>query len=382
MIKLSVIIPTKNRQKYCIAAIEQILQLNLQDIEIIVQDNSEDDSLRNNIANLCASNIIYNYHPGTLSFVDNFSEPLSYARGQYVCMIGDDDGLLPNIENIINFSIEKDIDAIIPSLDIVYFWPSVNPFIHKGENGYMYATKKKCNFKYVDVHDGLLALMRSGGQDYQELNIPRVYHGIVKLSRLRDVRNYTGCYFDGLSPDIYMAVALSFVCKKVIRLNFPVTISGICPRSGSSDSATGKHTGELKDAPHFNGHESYKWDCKAPYIYSVESIWAETVLHALHNFNREDIYALFSVRALDSICYGLYPQFRNRIIRHAKEFGVSKLMLILTYKIYELKKFLQPRWRILIARTLKRDEITKTYYDLPTILHAYKKVKDLPSFMP
>ena len=380
MIKLSVIIPTKDRQKYCIAAIKQILQLNLQDIEIIVQDNSNVDSLRNDIASLCASNIIYNYHPGTLSFVDNFSEPLSFSHGEYVCMIGDDDGLLPNIEKIIDFSIENGIDSIIPSLDIVYFWPSETPLRANGEHGYMYASWKRCNYKYVSPKEGLLSLMKRGGQGYQDMNIPRVYHGIVKRSKIDEVKNITGKYFDGLTPDIYMAVALSLVCRKVIRLNFPVTISGICPRSGSSDSATGKHTGELKDAPHFKGHASYTWDPKAPYIYSVESIWAETVLHALHNFKREDLYAVFSVRYLDSMCYGMYPQFRDRILNHASQYGISKCSLLLTFKMWQIKKYIKLRVKGLVMRTIKRSERAKTFMNVNNIQQAYEILKGLPRF--
>lgn len=368
--KLSIIIPTKNRQKYCIAAVQQIMQLNLKDIEIIIQDNSDDDSLNEYIQKLDSNEIIYNYHPGILSFVDNFSEPISLAKGEYVCIIGDDDGILSNISRVVDFAIKNDIDAIIPSLDIVYFWPSDTPLIERGETGYMYWANKKCNYKYINIEKGLNSLMAQGGQGYQDLNIPRVYHGVVKLSKLNEVKKMTGRYFDGLTPDIYMAVALSFVCRKVIRLNFPITISGICPRSGSSDSATGKHTGELKDAPHFRGHSLYEWDAKAPYIYSVESIWAETVLHALHNFKREDLYSKFSVRLLDSLCYGQYPQFRGRVVCHAKEFGISKLNLVITYKMYKFFGYLKLRFKGLVMRTLKITERAKTSYNVSSILDA------------
>lgn len=378
--KLSVIIPTKNRQKYCIAAIKQIMQLNLKDVEIIIQDNSDDDSLYEYIKELDPNKIIYNYHPGLLSFVDNFSEPISFAKGEYICMIGDDDGLLSNISKVVDFAITNEIDAIIPSLDIVYFWPSDKPLIKNGETGYMYWANKKCHYKYINTDRGLNSLMTKGGQGYQDLDVPRVYHGVVKLSKLNEIKEITGRYFDGLTPDIYMAVALSFVCKRVVRMNFPITISGICPRSGSSDSATGKHTGELKDAPHFRGHVSYEWDAKAPYIYSVESIWAETVLHALHNFKRNDLYSKFNVKFLDSMCYGLYPQFRERIILHAKEFGISKLNLIYTYEKYKLLSYLKLRFKGLIMRTIKIPERAKTSYNVSSIIEASVFLKKTNNF--
>jgi len=97
---LSIIIPTRNRQKYCKAAVSQILDHHWDNVEVCVQDNSEDDSLREWVNSLHTDKVVYNYHPGTLSFVDNFSEAVSLAHGDYLCMIGDDDGVLPSILNL------------------------------------------------------------------------------------------------------------------------------------------------------------------------------------------------------------------------------------------------------------------------------------------
>ena len=319
--KLSIIIPTKDRGRYCISAIRQILSLGLADMELIIQDNSTKDDLRNEIERLQSDQIVYNYHSGVLSFVDNFSEPLSFAKGDYICMIGDDDGILPDIMDVVNRAITEDIDAIIPSLDATYIWPSEKSIIHGAESGCLFYGNYSCKSEYVDIEKGLRQLLNKAGQDYQSQNIPRLYHGIVKRERIEDIRKRSGSYFEGLTPDIYMSVALCFVCKKVLRLKFPVTISGICPRSGSSDSVTGKHTGELKDAPHFKGHINYVWDEKAPYIYSVESIWGETVLHALKKWYKDAYYDMFRVDVLDANCYSKYPQFRKRLLEHARKYN-------------------------------------------------------------
>ena len=49
---LSILIATKNRQKYCLSAVESILMLSDDNIEVIVQDNSDDTNLENLISNL------------------------------------------------------------------------------------------------------------------------------------------------------------------------------------------------------------------------------------------------------------------------------------------------------------------------------------------
>lgn len=314
---LSIVIPTKNRQQYCLAAVKQIISLNLDKTQVVIQDNSDDRSLEKNLKQVIENGKVkYHYREGVISFVDNFSEAVSLCDGEYICMIGDDDGILPNITQVVNTAKERNIDCVIAGLNAVYVWPSNNPIVKGGENGYLCLSYIKKEEKSVNPQKGLKQLIKNAGQDYQNLDLPRVYHGIAKRERLEEIRNIAGNYFKGLTPDIFIAVALASVCKNVIRINYPITISGICPRSGSSDSATGKHTGELRNAPHFRGHINYEWDKKVPAVYSVESIWAETALHALRTFNHNKLYDEFNVGLLDAICLKKYPQFSSIIKTH------------------------------------------------------------------
>ena len=308
---LSIIIPTKNRQKYCLAAIRQILSLNLSEIEICIQDNSDTDILRNEISSITSENIVYNYHEGVLSFVDNFSEAVSLSHGEYLCMIGDDDGILPSIMDMVRFMKGKGIDSLIPSLGAVYYWPSDNPIVANGEKGVLTLSYLRSKARYTNSQKALLKLLKGAVQNYTSLDMPRLYHGIVKKTCLEDIKEQTGKYFDGLTPDIYMAVALSFVCKKTLRIDTPITISGICPTSGSNDSATGKHTGKLEDAPHFKGHTDYHWDEHIPAFYSVDTIWAETLMQALTMFKRDDLKSKFNMPLFEIICLKKYPEYRG-----------------------------------------------------------------------
>ena len=350
---LSIIIPTKNRQKYCLAAIRQILSLNLSEIEICIQDNSDTDILRNEISSIASENIVYNYHEGVLSFVDNFSEAVSLSHGEYLCMIGDDDGILPSIMDMVRFMKGKGIDSLIPSLGAVYYWPSDNPIVANGEKGVLTLSYLRSKARYTNYQKALLKLLKGAVQNYTSLDMPRLYHGIVKKTCLEDIKEQTGKYFDGLTPDIYMAVALSFVCKKTLRIDTPITISGICPTSGSNDSATGKHTGKLEDAPHFKGHTDYHWDEHIPAFYSVDTIWAETLMQALTMFKRDDLKSKFNMSLFEIICLKKYPEYENIIKEHAKKEFVSiismkKQNLFLRLKILKKKILnkLNPKFKI------------------------------------
>lgn len=336
---LSIVIPTKNRQKYCLAAINQIISLNIKNVEICIQDNSDTDLLRNDISTLACDDIVYNYHHGILSFVDNFSEAVSLAHGEYMCMIGDDDGILPSIIEVVEHMKKNEIDSVIPSLGAVYFWPSENPIVKNGEKGVLTLSLNKAESRYTDSKRALISLLKGAVQNYTSLDIPRLYHGIVKRSCLENIKKQCGTYFDGLTPDMYMAVALCFVCKRSLRISYPVTISGICPTSGSSDSASGRHTGELKEAPHFRGHLCYHWEDIIPAFYSVDTIWAETLMKSLKKFGKEDMKYRFNLPLFEVLCLKKYPQFKKLILEHAKNNNITAFAMSVQTAKYNIRRF-------------------------------------------
>lgn len=337
--QLSIIIPTKNRQYYCLYAIRQILSHGWKQVEICIQDNSDNNGLEDDIKKLGAVNVNYNYHPGVLSFVDNFSEAVSLAHGDYLCMIGDDDGVLPDIIALVQEMIYIDADAAIPELNFIYFWPSNLGIVENGDKGTMVCHLDRefifHRTRVVNSQKAVYKLLRRGVQNYLRLNIPRLYHGIVKKSALEVIKETTGNYFGGLTPDMYMAIALSQVCNKVIKVNYSVTISGICPKSGSSDSATGKHTGDLNEAPHFRGHNEYKWENIIPSFYSVDTIWADSLFHALRDFQRTDMIRQFNLNLFAGICMEKYPEYRNMILNHAINNNCS--ISIIRYSLFKYK---------------------------------------------
>lgn len=341
---LSIIIPTRNRQKYCKAAVNQILEHNWDCVEICIQDNSEDDSLREWIESLHTKQVVYNYHSGILSFVDNFSEAVSLAHGDYLCMIGDDDGVLPSILNLVETMRREKADAAIPALSFIYFWPSQQHIVDNNEQGlllaHLYSEQPGGHVRIINGGErGLRKLLKNGVQDYYGYDIPRLYQGIVKRDIIEEIKNETGHYFGGLTPDMYMATALSLTCKKILRVKYSITISGICPKSGSSDSATGKHTGDLKDAPHFRGHDAYEWNELIPAFYSVDTIWGDTLLCALKEFKRDDLVKKFNLALFSGLCINKYREYGNLILQHAKNNGCTVSLIKRNLAVYKIKIF-------------------------------------------
>lgn len=275
---LSIIIPTRNRQKYAELCVRTILSLDAEDYEVIIQDNSDKDTLRGKLADIVSNKLVYHYSPECLSFCSNFEKALEQASGDYFIFIGDDDAVLPQLFDVVKIARQHKIEAIRFSEYVSYKWPKATG---GSENGTLVIRDVVPYVKYLDTSDAIAKMIQKGDFDYQQYHFPFVYHGVVRRSSFDRAKARSGHYFGGLTPDIYAAVSLSFQINKVLYINYPLTIPGICPKSGAADGLTGRHNGELKNAPHFRGTHQYAWDRRIPYVYSVDTIWAETALKAM-----------------------------------------------------------------------------------------------------
>lgn len=369
---LSIVIPTRNRQFYCNLVVRQVLSVTSENTQIIVQDNSDTDQLRNELRQFAKEErLIINYNSKRLSFTDNFTEALSFVKGKYVCMIGDDDGVLANIEDVALFAYKTNLDAVLPSLGAVYIWPTEKSFIKNGENGYLVLSHINRKTKKVNCKDELQKLIHTGFQNYQKKGVPRLYHGIVANEY---VRQMTGGGINGLTPDMYMTVALSLSIENILSINIPITISGICPKSGSSASATGEHTNRnLYLAPHFFGHENYKWDDNVPEFYSVETIWADTGLHALMDYDSYNFVDTKFREKLYSILWEKYPQFRFEIKKTVKRKGISLSRVIICSYLDKTLKLIHK----LMSRIVRRKTDVQKFYGISDIDEAYEITWDM-----
>ncbi len=364
---LSILIPTKNRKEYLLRCIDEVLGACSNNVQVVVQDNSDIPWKNSEIESYKEyANFEYYYEPGEISFVDNFSKALDKAKGEFVSFIGDDDGVLPGIENVAKFMKKEGINAISQNISVTYFWPNDQNAIRNSEKGLLkifYANNSVVK-KSTDME--LKSLFRTGGQHYLDRGLAKPYHGIVRKKYFEQIKSITGNYINGLSPDIYASVALSSLIKDVYVINYPITISGISPKSGSAASANGSHTGKLKDAPHFRGHQNYNWDEFVPAIYSVETIWADSALHAARDMGIKNINKYFSQSYLLKICKDKYPQFSEEYMIFEDRYSYSPALYLKEFLRYDfIKKFERG-----FKRVFRRKKDFQTYIEVSDVAEA------------
>ena len=99
---VSVVVPTKNRYKYLKNLIRLIDGFHLDELELVIQDNSDDNTeILEYLKNYSNSNIHYYYSTDKLTMSTNADAGIRNAKGEYVCYIGDDDGTISSSSPVI-----------------------------------------------------------------------------------------------------------------------------------------------------------------------------------------------------------------------------------------------------------------------------------------
>lgn len=117
--KFSITIPAY-KQRYLYEAIESCLAQTYEDFEVIIVDDASPEDLRSVVEQFNDGRIRFYRNEkncGALNVVDNWNICLSYAKGDYVICMGDDDRLLPNCLEDYAKLIEK-----YPGIGLLHGW--------------------------------------------------------------------------------------------------------------------------------------------------------------------------------------------------------------------------------------------------------------------
>jgi glycosyltransferase involved in cell wall biosynthesis len=371
---ISIIIPSRNRQKYAINCIQSILNIKDTRIEVVVHDNSDTNELETYIEkNIDDERLVYRYDSSPMSTVHNFNKSMEFANGDYICFIGDDDGINPEIIEAAYWAKENDLDAIIAKPRISYLWPNKN----RVGKQFIYPFNGK--LKYVDTKKVLKKFLGDGGIFYLNYNLPKVYHGLVKRESFDKVKDKIGYYFGGLSADIFASIAVSLVATKVVTIDYPLTIAGSSSASEQTHRTEEAKNLDLKDAPHFRARGPYIWSEKIPKVYSGTTIWAESCIQAVEAFNRLDLVKLIDKYKLSAQIAIISPQHEKTILKEYLNKN-DTLSINFKYSIIKirfrttllLKKIINKSIRTITGKNILVHYKVDTIVDATQVFHNYR----------
>jgi glycosyltransferase involved in cell wall biosynthesis len=148
---------------------------------------------------------------------DHWNFAISASRGDYVLVLGDDDGLLPDAVERVRRTIEiHRPDVIYGPMDF-YRWPVGD------EPGMVTWIARSGSDHEVDLLALRRRILRMGGARWEML--PSVYRAFVHRRVLDELYVKTGKYCDSLIPDVYTGFAIAGLQPlRAFCLSYPIAI--------------------------------------------------------------------------------------------------------------------------------------------------------------
>jgi glycosyltransferase involved in cell wall biosynthesis len=226
--KFSVLLPTYNRLDLLKYAIASVLLQNYADWELIISDNQSEDDVHGYIEALNEPRIHYSRTESLLNVTDNWNRVLSFATGDYVVMLGDDDALMPGyFEKLLAVIHEYNEPDWIYTEAYEYAYPNVLPahpegLLLAGRNPWF-------NFQSAAMFDDemRLAILKSSFRMKLSINF-NMQHSLVKRSFIQSL---PGEFYQSVFPDYYATLAGVLRASNFVFYPEPMIVISITRKS-------------------------------------------------------------------------------------------------------------------------------------------------------
>lgn len=286
---LSIAVPTKDRYEYLIPLISLIKGFNSDEIELVIQDNTVDNSkIINYINELNYSRLKYYHTKEQISVGYNADLAILNSTGKFVCLIGDDDGVSGHIISAVKWMEKMNIDVLKTAFGS-YKWPSFNFSKISDFSSVLMLSFYDKKYKKINSIDQLKKSLRNGANSRHGITVlPKVYHGIAKRSTLDKIYNIGGTFFPGPSPDMANSVALCFVTENFVFLDLPIVIPGNSSRTGGDSKKFKGQRAQISEVPFLPANTEKNWETFIPKVWSSQTIMPETACKSLKYMGKEE----------------------------------------------------------------------------------------------
>lgn len=366
---LSIIIPTKNRLNYVRYSIRNCLNINSDFIELVVHDNSDDELTNNWVElNVIDARLKYFRDKDELTMTENYERALSKASGEYVAIIGDDDGVTPEIIQATMWMKENNCDCLFTSNPAHFVWPDLKlNTLGALSPGALSIKKYSGTARYTTPSNEMVKCATDAGQDFHDL--PRGYYGIVRHSVYMKIKSFTGVFFNGISPDMAAALGLAQFSNSVLYIDYPIFLPGSSANSNAGLSGLNKHRGILSEQRHISKKSIDAWSDLVPKFYSVQTVWAAAAVETMIALKRNDLIDKFNVGKLYAFCYifhrDLYEMQHCKIENAMRAKGKPKFL-----SIFVMSKWYLYWWCKRVFGFIKRKISWQDTEKLPMIKNA------------
>lgn len=255
--KITVIIPTRERCDVFASALKTVTSQGYENLEILVSDNFSDDATEEITRQSNDPRIRYLNTGSRLSMTHNWEFALGHVTGDWVTIVGDDDGLLPGaIDRAAGFIHSSGVLAF-QSTTCKYRWP--------GNKGRQFGRIRVPLTQGEEIRESQPWMMKvlEGRRVYADL--PMLYTGgFVSMEVMRELKRKTGAFYRSRIPDVYSGFAIGSLIPRYGFVRSPLCISGISRHSIGVDQFAAKKKAEASPSLKFLSEENLPFHKDVP----------------------------------------------------------------------------------------------------------------------
>jgi|TARA_B110000908_G_scaffold13764_1_gene15868 glycosyltransferase involved in cell wall biosynthesis len=264
--KISIIIPTRERAEYLYYSIQTALEIKDENLEILVCNNASQDNTEAVIKSFSDQRIIYVNTGARLSMRENFNRALIESSGDYVIFFGDDDGILPGQFKYLRQLLETHRPDGISWNRATYGWPVAGYGKKTGGIRFYRHSAYGIPYSYDPKTRNLDALMNCR-LSYLTPVSPNIYHGCISKAYLDSLAPVKNIYFDSLIPDVNFEYRAILSGGNFLHADHAFSINGYSPASNG-----GAHKGFAENDPKAKPAQQFEQENKNdPYLDILEN---------------------------------------------------------------------------------------------------------------
>ncbi len=333
-IKYSILIPTMNGGKYLIHAINSVLQNPNNNFELVISINHSSDGTEESLKNIDDKRIRFIRPKEKLSMAAHYEWCIENARGEWITILGDDDGIMPDFFSYCDYLINKWGDVKVFSFKRAYFfWPESEDVFGDTILHYVANLGEKIRLCKFD-----LFLVLAGLREHYDL--PQLYtNNLVKKSLIDSIKKKShGKFYHEVTPDVYSGVAISLSIYRYLKVGKPLFWTGSSPKSMGVAIAKGNEETDENSSEHFDLAKKDGLNIASqinPFLYK-KSDFALNIYVLSSLFNIPFKYNFINKKLLEYLVYG--SAFAKNILPSSLKLDSSSLFKQYYYKHIKSRK--------------------------------------------
>jgi glycosyltransferase involved in cell wall biosynthesis len=230
--KFSILVPTRQRPDTLLATLATLIWHPGDDYEIVVADNAGDEDVAAVIAAAQQrhARIKHIRSDRVLPMSENWERGLAACSGQYVSVLGDDDGFLPSTLDVVRKLIAITQARVISWETHTYWWPDT---IVTWNRNRLYASLGHTDVAWMQSR---LVLVETYRNAVSFGTLPMIYNGFVHREVINSVIDRFGAYFVPafVSPDVASGIVNLAHTSRYLHSFRPFAVRGNSRRSTGS----------------------------------------------------------------------------------------------------------------------------------------------------